>query len=153
MIGCRVALPHSYWSAVPTPLFIYIYQLFRDSFSVSQQPPIWEPPSHYSMLGGGDSLDPHYLQSLHKTDDDKTYLHFGKQSYVEIDPKYQVQRQENILPLESPLKQHIAMPSGDGVASILPGSVSLLRSPSRARTQTPVEWSSPPRPHHPLYNC
>ena len=31
-------------------------------------------------LGGGDSLDPHYLQSLHKTDDDKTYLHFGKQS-------------------------------------------------------------------------
>ena len=26
-----------------------ISQLFRDSFSVSQQPPIWEPPSHYSM--------------------------------------------------------------------------------------------------------
>ena len=57
-----------------------ISQLLRDSFSVSQQPPIWEPPSHYSMLGGGDSSDPHYLQSLHKTDDDKTYLHFGKQS-------------------------------------------------------------------------
>ena len=27
----------------------YISQLLRDSFSVSQQPPIWEPPSHYSM--------------------------------------------------------------------------------------------------------
>ena len=26
-----------------------ISQLLRDSFSVSQQPPIWEPPSHYSM--------------------------------------------------------------------------------------------------------
>ena len=26
-----------------------ISQSFRDSFSVSQQPPIWEPPSHYSM--------------------------------------------------------------------------------------------------------
>ena len=31
-------------------LFIYISQLLRDSFSVSQQPPIWEPPSHYSMF-------------------------------------------------------------------------------------------------------
>jgi len=49
VVGCRVAVPHSYWSAVPTPLFIYISQLLRDSFSVSQQPPIWEPPSHYSM--------------------------------------------------------------------------------------------------------
>ena len=27
----------------------YISQLLRDSFSVSQQPPIWEPPSHDSM--------------------------------------------------------------------------------------------------------
>ena len=27
-----------------------ISQLLRDSFSVSQQPPIWEPPSHYSMV-------------------------------------------------------------------------------------------------------
>ena len=26
-----------------------ISQLLRDSFSVSLQPPIWEPPSHYSM--------------------------------------------------------------------------------------------------------
>ena len=26
-----------------------ISQLLRDSFSVYQQPPIWEPPSHYSM--------------------------------------------------------------------------------------------------------
>ena len=26
-----------------------ISQLLRDSFYVSQQPPIWEPPSHYSM--------------------------------------------------------------------------------------------------------
>ena len=26
-----------------------ISQLLRDSFSESQQPPIWEPPSHYSM--------------------------------------------------------------------------------------------------------
>ena len=49
VIGCHVAVPRSYWSAVPTPLFIYISQLLRDSFSVSQQPPIWEPPSHSSM--------------------------------------------------------------------------------------------------------
>ena len=27
-----------------------ISQLLRDSFSVSQQPPIWEPPSHYFMI-------------------------------------------------------------------------------------------------------
>ena len=27
-----------------------ISQLLRDSFSVSHQPPIWEPPSHYSMI-------------------------------------------------------------------------------------------------------
>ena len=52
VIGCCVAVPHSYWSAVPTPLFIYISQLLRDSFSISQQPPIWEPPSHYSMAKG-----------------------------------------------------------------------------------------------------
>ena len=39
VIGCRVAVPRSHWSAVPTPLFIYISQLLRDSFSVSQQPP------------------------------------------------------------------------------------------------------------------
>ena len=50
MIGCRVAVPRSHWSAVPTPLFDNISQLLRDSFSVSQEPPIWEPPSHYSML-------------------------------------------------------------------------------------------------------
>merc|ERR1712214_68549 len=49
VIGCCVAVPCSYWSAVPTPLFIYISQLLRDFFTVSQQPPIWEPPSHYSM--------------------------------------------------------------------------------------------------------
>ena len=49
VIGCRVAVPHSHWLAVPTLLFIYISQLLRDSFFVSQQPPIWEPPSHYSM--------------------------------------------------------------------------------------------------------
>ena len=49
VIGCRVGVPWSHWSAFPTPLFIYISQLLRDSFSVSQQPPIWEPPSHYSM--------------------------------------------------------------------------------------------------------
>ena len=49
VIGCRVAVPRSHWSAVPTLLFIYIAQLLRDSFFVSQQPPIWEPPSHYSM--------------------------------------------------------------------------------------------------------
>ena len=48
--GCRVAVPRSHWSAVPAPLFIYISQLVRDSFSVSQLPPIWEPPSHYSMV-------------------------------------------------------------------------------------------------------
>ena len=39
VIGCRVAVPCSHWSAVPTPLLIYISQLLRDSFSVSQQPP------------------------------------------------------------------------------------------------------------------
>ena len=50
VIGCRVAMLRSHWSAVPTLLFIYISQLLRDSFSVSQQPPIWEPPSHYSMI-------------------------------------------------------------------------------------------------------
>ena len=27
-----------------------ISQLLWDSFPVSQQPPIWEPPSHYSMV-------------------------------------------------------------------------------------------------------
>ena len=27
-----------------------ISQLLRDSFSVSQQPSIWEPPSHYAMV-------------------------------------------------------------------------------------------------------
>ena len=51
MIGCCVAVPRSHWLAVPTPLFIYISQLFRDSFSVSQQLTIWKPPSHYSMSG------------------------------------------------------------------------------------------------------
>ena len=49
VIGCRVAVPRSHWSAVPTPLFDNISQLLRDSFSVSQQPSIWEPPSHSSM--------------------------------------------------------------------------------------------------------
>ena len=49
MIGCRVTVPRYYWSAVPTLLFIYISQLLKNSFSVSQQPPIWEPPSHYSI--------------------------------------------------------------------------------------------------------
>ena len=29
-----------------------ISQLLRDSFSAPQQPPIWEPPSHYSMISG-----------------------------------------------------------------------------------------------------
>ena len=33
VIGCRVAVPRSHWSAVPTLLFIYISQLLRDSFS------------------------------------------------------------------------------------------------------------------------
>ena len=50
VIICCVAVPRSHWSAVPILLFIYISQLLRDSFSVSQQPPIWEPPSHYSMI-------------------------------------------------------------------------------------------------------
>ena len=49
VIGYCVAVPRSHWSAVPTPLFIYISHLLRDSFSVSQQPPIWETPSNYSM--------------------------------------------------------------------------------------------------------
>ena len=52
MIGCRVAMLRSYWSAVPTPLFIYISQLLRDSFSVSKQPPIWEPPSQILSIHG-----------------------------------------------------------------------------------------------------
>ena len=30
VIGCCVAVPRSYWSAVPTLLFIYISQLLRD---------------------------------------------------------------------------------------------------------------------------
>ena len=50
MIGCCVAVLRSHWSAVPTLLFIYKSQLLRDSFFVSQQPPIWEPPSHFSMV-------------------------------------------------------------------------------------------------------
>ena len=49
VIGCLAAMPRSHWSAVSTPLFDNISQLLRDSFSVSQEPPIWEPPSHYSM--------------------------------------------------------------------------------------------------------
>ena len=49
VIGCHVAVPRSHWSAVPTLLFDNISQLLRDSFSVSQQPAIWEPPSHSSM--------------------------------------------------------------------------------------------------------
>ena len=69
VIGCRVAVPRSHWSAVPTLLFIYISQLLRDSFSVSQQPPIWEPPSHYSMpvnwspwRGAGEAVSPLMMQ-------------------------------------------------------------------------------------------
>ena len=49
VIGCLVAVPCSHWSAVPTHLYDNISQLLRDSFSVFQQPPIWEPPSHCSM--------------------------------------------------------------------------------------------------------
>ena len=44
-------------------------QLLRDSFSVSQQPPIWEPPSHYSMpvnwspwRGAGEAVFPLMMQ-------------------------------------------------------------------------------------------
>ena len=33
-----------------------ISQLLRDKFFVSQQPPIWEPPSHYSMALGVDPM-------------------------------------------------------------------------------------------------
>ena len=40
VIGCRVAMPCSHWSALPTPLFDNISQLLGDSFSVSQQSPI-----------------------------------------------------------------------------------------------------------------
>ena len=50
VIGCRVAMPRSHWSAVPTPLFDNISQLLGDSFSVSQQPPICELPSHSSLI-------------------------------------------------------------------------------------------------------
>ena len=49
VIGCRVAVPHSHWSIVPTLLFIYISQFFGDSFSVSQEPPIGKFPSHSSL--------------------------------------------------------------------------------------------------------
>ena len=31
-------------------LQLHLLQLLGDSFSLSQQPPIWEPPSHYSMI-------------------------------------------------------------------------------------------------------
>ena len=50
VIGCCVAVPRSHWLAVPTPLFDNISQLFGDSFSVSQQPPICEFPSHSSLI-------------------------------------------------------------------------------------------------------
>ena len=54
MICCRVPVPFSHCSPLPCLItrqlhVCYISQLLRDSFSVSQQPPIWEPPSHYSM--------------------------------------------------------------------------------------------------------
>ena len=43
---CRAALP---LVSCLHFLVCYISQLLRYSFSVSQQPQIWEPPSHYSM--------------------------------------------------------------------------------------------------------
>ena len=49
VIGCRVAMQCSHWSAVSTPLFDNISQLLRDSFSETQQPPICEFPSHSSL--------------------------------------------------------------------------------------------------------
>ena len=49
VIGCHVGMPRSHWSAVSTLLFDNISQLLRDSFSVSQQPPICEFPSHSSL--------------------------------------------------------------------------------------------------------
>ena len=56
MIGCRVAVPRSHWSAIPTPLFDKISQLLGDSFSVSLQPPICEFPSHSSLFNTLDFL-------------------------------------------------------------------------------------------------
>ena len=56
VIGCRVAVPRSHWSAIPTPLFDKISQLLGDSFSVSQQPPICEFPSHSSLFNTLDFL-------------------------------------------------------------------------------------------------
>ena len=44
LVGC----PHS------TLLFIYISQLLWDLFSVSQQPPIWEPPPLFHGTGPRD---------------------------------------------------------------------------------------------------
>ena len=55
-------MPRSHWSAVSTPLFDNISQLLRDSFSVSQELPICEFPSH---------------SSLHSSLDDTRYLLMG----------------------------------------------------------------------------
>ena len=38
VIGCRVAVPHSHWSAVPTPLFIYIPVVEGLIFCISATP-------------------------------------------------------------------------------------------------------------------
>ena len=50
VIGCRIAVTIGRLSPLSCLYTIYMSQLLRDSFSVSQQPPIWEPPSHYSMI-------------------------------------------------------------------------------------------------------
>ena len=44
-----------------------ISQLLRDSFSVSLQPPIWEPPSHYSMDG-------RYMRFIHLMINDCSFI-------------------------------------------------------------------------------
>ena len=46
-------------------------QLLRDSFSLYQQPPIWEPPSHYSMA-----------VLVSRSDHWSTLLHFTSLSWV-----------------------------------------------------------------------
>ena len=58
-----------------------ISQLLRDSFFVSQQPPIWEPPSHYSMVpprltsGRGQPINCECVTSQHQHQHQHQQMH------------------------------------------------------------------------------
>ena len=72
-----------------TTYFIYISQLLRDSFSVSQQPPICEPPSHYSMI---DTVDINCLMAVNNI-----YITFVSNIYDKLlCPKYMKGENHNI---------------------------------------------------------